>query len=74
MGWLAWWRPPCVLRTVIVNLKDDGGAIRGVLWSTRCAWFVLRESALLIAGQDPHPTEGEIVIHRTNISFVQVLP
>jgi len=74
MGWLAWWRPPCLLRAVIVNLKDDSGAIRGVLWAARGAWLVLREPALLKAGAEPEPIDGDVVLHRSNVSFMQVLP
>jgi hypothetical protein len=71
---LFWWRPPCLLRTVIVNLKDDPSmAIRGVLWSTRGQWLVFRDPALLKSGA-PTPLDGEVIVHRTNLSFLQVLP
>jgi hypothetical protein len=76
MRWLWWWRPPCLLRGVILNLKADGVAIRGVLWSARGPWLTLRDAALLKAdaGTVPTPVDGEIVVHRANVSFIQVLP
>ena len=78
MSWwsrLLWWRAPCQLRTVIVNLQDDPTtAIRGVLWSERGPWFVLRNAELLKANIPSTDLDGETLIHRTNISFVQVLP
>jgi hypothetical protein len=71
---LFWWRPPCLLRSVIVNLKDDPTtAIRGVLWSTRGPWCTFKDASLLRAGP-PTPVDGEIVIHRDNIAFLQVTP
>jgi hypothetical protein len=69
-----WWsRPPCLLRQVIVNLADDA-AIRGVLWRTQGPWLVLRDAALLKAHGDPIAMDGEIVVHRGTVRFVQVLP
>ena len=74
--WFArWWQPPFVLRTVILNLKDDPtAAIQGALWSARGPWFTLRRAALLKAGEEMTPLDGEIVVHRDNVAFVQVLP
>lgn len=68
-------RPPCVLRTVICNRRDDPSiAIRGVLWATVGPWWTLRNAQLLRAASEPTPVDGEIVVHRDNIAFVQVLP
>lgn len=76
MAWL-WWRPPCLLRVVIVNLKDDPQtAIRGVLWTSQGAWLTVRNAALLRSGVAEAPTtalDGEVVVHRSNIAFLQVL-
>jgi hypothetical protein len=75
MRWLCWWRPPCLLRAVIVNLKDDPStAIKGVLWATRGPWCTFMDCALLKANLPPTPMDGEIVVHRSNIAFLQVLP
>ncbi len=69
----AWWRPPCVLRTVIVNLKDDDAtALSGVLWSVRGPWYTLRNASVLKSGEPPTPADGELVIHRANVAFFQV--
>jgi len=64
------------LRAVIVNLSDDPTtAIRGVLWSTRGPWLTFRNAELLKASSpEPTPIDGEIVVHRERISFLQVLP
>jgi hypothetical protein len=73
----SWFGPPCLLRVVIVNLKSDGNAaIRGVLWQSRGPWLVLRDASMLQAGSGspPPPLDGDIVIHRDNVSFLQVVP
>lgn len=75
--WLAlrWWRAPFLLRTVIVNLKDDPtAAIQGACWSVRGPWLTLRAASMLKTGEAPAPIDGEVVVHRDNISFLQVLP
>jgi len=72
---LCWWRPPCLLRAVIVNLRDDSStAIRGVLWSTRGRWMTFKDASLLKAGSASTPVDGELVIDRDRIAFLQVLP
>ena len=48
--------------------------MQGVLWHSRGAWFVFRDVALLRAGSPPTPLDGEVVIHRSHVSFLQVLP
>ena len=73
--WLCWWRPPCLLRLVIVNLHDDAApAIRGVLWRSRGPWLVLRDAALIKTHADPIAVDGEVVLHRAVVRFLQVLP
>lgn len=77
MWWrrLFWWRPPCLLRKVIVNLAhEDGEAIEGVLWSYRGGWFTLRECSALKVGNPPTRMLGDITIHREQVAYFQVLP
>jgi hypothetical protein len=72
LSWLSW-RTPFLLRSVIVNLKDDHDvALQGVLWSVRGPWLSLRNAAILKSGQPPTPADGELFIHRDNVAFVQV--
>lgn len=74
LSWLFWWRPPAMLQLVIVNLQDDRTtAIRGVLWTSRGPWLRLREPMLLKVGLEPVLLDGEVIIHRSNISFLQVV-
>lgn len=75
LRWLFWWRAPCLLRTVIINMKDDDTtAIRGVLWQSRGPWFTVADAQLLKAGLPPTRIDGSVVLHRDNVSFIQVVP
>ena len=76
MRWLCWWRPPCLLRRVIVNFTHDPTeAIEGVLYAYRGGWLTLKDCAPLKAGQVPGAiVPGEMVIHRDRVAFLQVLP
>lgn len=74
MRWLCWWRPPCLLRRVIVNLKHDSTeAFEGVLWSSRGPWLTLRDVTGLKAGLPPARIPGDMLIHRSNLAYLQVL-
>lgn len=75
MRWLCWWRPPCLLRRVIVNFTHNPEeAIEGVLWAYRWGWLTLRDTSGLRSGREPAKAQGEIVIHRSAIAFLQVIP
>jgi hypothetical protein len=70
----CWWQPPCLLRSVIVNLKsDDTVALKGVLWATRGPWLTLRNVHALRVSGATAPMDGEVVVHRTNVAFLQVV-
>lgn len=70
-----WWRPPCVLRRVIVNfVHDPTEAIEGVLWRSRGPWLTVRNAVGLKAGSRPADIIGEVVIHRERVAYLQVLP
>lgn len=77
MWWwrFCWWRPPCVLKRVIVNLTHDATeAFEGVLWSYRGGWLTLRDVTALKANQKGAKIPGDIVLHRSQMAYLQVLP
>jgi hypothetical protein len=77
MLWRRWlfWRPPCVLRVVICNLKSDPElALRGLLWGYRGGWLTLRNVEALRVNAKPATVDGEVVVERDNVSFLQVMP
>lgn len=59
-------------RRVLVQMRT-GGALAGVQWSRRGPLLVLRDVTLHQDGQRA-PVDGEAVIERTEISWIQVLP
>lgn len=75
MRWLCWWRPPCLLRRVIVTLTHDPEtAIQGVLWAARGPWLTVKDASFLKVATPPTPMDGDVVVHRSNVAFLQVLP
>jgi len=75
MRWLCFWRPPCLLRRVIVNFTHDPTeAIEGVFYAYRWGWLTLKDCAALKPSQVPAAIPGDVVVHRDRIAFLQVLP
>jgi len=67
------WRYP-IKREVIVNtIANPNRAFRGVLWRTHGDYLVLRNASLLQKGEQPLSLDGEIVIYRGNVDFLQVV-
>jgi small nuclear ribonucleoprotein (snRNP)-like protein len=64
--------PYPVLKTVIVNTKTDR-AFRGVLWQKRGDYLVLRDAELLKGKGETVHIDGEVVIERQNVDFLQVV-
>ena len=59
-------------RQVIVNTKTDR-AFRGILWRKRWRYLVLRNAELLKPRGETVRMDGEIVIDRDNVDFIQVV-
>lgn len=72
-----WFRPYLELRTVIVNLKNDDAAFRGVVWRRRGPFLILRNATLLgdprTPGKDARPVDGEVLVLLADVEFIQVL-
>jgi hypothetical protein len=56
---------------VILNLEDR--AFAGILWAQRGPLLVLRNAEMLQQGVPPTPMDGEVVIERSRVEFVQVV-
>jgi small nuclear ribonucleoprotein (snRNP)-like protein len=67
------WRRSALRRRVLVNLKTEK-AFRGVLFAQRGPLLVLKDVELLEAGRDPVRVDGDVLVERSNVDFVQVLP
>ncbi len=70
--WQRLFRRFPTLRRVIVNTKTDR-SFRGVLWRQRAGYLVLRNAELLKPRGETARLDGELVIERANVDFLQVL-
>lgn len=58
---------------VIVNLKNQR-SFRGILWAQQGGWLILKHAELLEERQAPKPVDGDVLIDRRDIEFIQVPP
>lgn len=61
-------------RTVVVTKKSDQRSIVGVLWSRWMGVWVLKSAKIENDQGNLVPADGEVVVLRENIDYVQVLP
>lgn len=66
------YRRTAVRKTVIVNLESR--VFKGVLWAKRGPLLVLRNAEMLVPGGQAVPMDGEVVIERAQVEYLQVLP
>jgi small nuclear ribonucleoprotein (snRNP)-like protein len=59
------------LKRVIVNTKTDR-AFRGLLWEKRRELLVLRSAEMIKPGGEVIKVDGEVVILKENVDFIQV--
>lgn len=64
-------RPPLLGRTVLVNLRS-GNAVGGVVTHDGKDCLVVRGVTVHEPGSDPAPADGEVLIERTNVDFIQM--
>lgn len=67
---LDYWRT-AVRHRVVVNLHS-GRAFVGILWAQRGALLVLRNATMHDPGAAPSTVDGEVVIERREVEFIQV--
>lgn len=61
-------------RRVIVNVKSEATeAFEGILWSYRGGWLTLKDVSALKASLPPAKILGDVLIHRSNLAYTQVL-
>lgn len=61
-----------VRRRVLANLID-GQAMNGVLIARRGRYLVLRDVTLLSPGAEPTAMDGEVLLDRDRVDFLQVM-
>ena len=62
--------PTC--HKAIVNLKS-GTTLRGVIWRRRGGYLVLRQAELLRPREAPMAMDGEVLVYRADVDFIQVV-
>ena len=68
---LAFWRAPFIYRFCIVTtISNPDSPFRGVLWTQRGAWLVLKQAQMLREGA-PVALDGDVIIDRSNVAFIQ---
>lgn len=60
-----------VCERVLVNM-EDGRAFDAVLYDQRGQLLILRNATLIEPGTEPVPVDGEVLIERARVSFIQV--
>jgi hypothetical protein len=65
-------RRVALCRQVIVNL-DDGTGIEGVFYRQAGPLICIRNALLLRHGEEPVPLDGEQIIERSRVLFIQAL-
>lgn len=60
-----------IRRRVLVQTKS-GRAYTGVLWQRRRDLLVLKGAEMLEPGNQPQPMDGEVIVDRVEIDYVQV--
>jgi hypothetical protein len=56
---------------VVVNLADK--AFAGILWAKRGPLLVLKDAVLMQHGAADTPMDGEVLVERSKVDFIQVL-
>lgn len=64
-------RRTLVRKNVVVNLHSSRAFV-GVLWAKRGPLIVLRNVTMHEPGAAPAPVDGEVVIERGQVEFIQV--
>lgn len=67
------WRRAALRRRVLVNLKTDK-ALDGILFAKRGSILVLKMTKLHESGRPPVALDGDVIVERANVDFMQVFP
>jgi hypothetical protein len=66
------YHPLALRRRVVVNLIS-GPALNGVLLENRGELLVLGDATVSVSGSQPMPAQGQVIVERSNVAFVQVV-
>ena len=61
-------------RKVVITKKSNNRSIVGVLWSRNFGVWILKNAKIENSTGDLVPADGEVIVLRENIDYVQRLP
>jgi len=64
-------RRTLVRKKVVVNLHSDRAFV-GILWAKRGPLLILRNAVMHEPGAEPSFVDGQIVIERDQVEFIQI--
>ena len=64
-------RRTLVRKKVVVNLHGDRAFV-GILWAKRGPLLILRNAVMHEPGAEPSVVDGQIVIERDQVEFIQI--
>lgn len=64
-------RRTLVRKKVVVNLHSDRAFV-GILWAKRGPLLILRNAVMHEPGAEPSVVDGQIVIERDQVEFIQI--
>jgi hypothetical protein len=67
---VIWARRLMVRRRVLVSLRS-GSAVTGLLWARRGRTLVLKSAELLEQGSAPVVMDGDVILDRDQVEYVQ---
>ncbi|WP_216867385.1 hypothetical protein [Mycolicibacterium goodii] len=68
-----WFRKhPGLNRKVLVSLYS-GSAVAGVLVSARAPWLTIKGATVFEADAQPVEADGEILVHESNVDYMQIV-
>jgi hypothetical protein len=67
-------RLPTRRRVLVALVHDDSFALDGILWAAPGAYLVLKGAALVKADGSRTPMDGELLIERKQLAWLQYLP
>ena len=65
------WKRIAVRKRVIINTAQH--AFAGILYKQSGPLLVLRNAELLTPGEQPTPINGEVVVERARVEFIQIV-
>jgi hypothetical protein len=61
-----------VRKRAIINTKSDK-TFRGIIWKHNTRFVILKNAELLHSSKQATPVDGEVIVYKEDIDFIQVI-